>query len=205
MPFIIEFMETYPDIDVELIYTDDTLNLIESSIDVGIRIGALNDSSLQARRLAPHHRVACASQKYLQEHGIPTTLAALKDHQFLTFSRTSGDEWYAVHINTPANNWEKISPHGRFVTNDSEALLHATLNGQGVALLPTWLIFEVLRSGHLVKILSDWDFQMTPNTPSIWAIYPRKKTVSSKVRAFIDFFAEKFGEPPYWEKDELSY
>lgn len=226
MPYIAEFMRRYPDIDVEAVFSDDTLNLIEARIDVGIRIGTLTDSSLMARRLAGQRRVACATSDYLEKHGRPDSLAALTQHQCLVFSRTLGEYWYGAKAGGKATRdmhagdvaagsrrrgqapvladdttaWQKVLIGGRFTANDSDALFEATLGGLGIALLPTWLAYAPLQAGRLENVLPEWDIRFAPEAPSIWAVYPRKKTVSSKVRSFIDFIAEKIGDPPYWEQ-----
>ena len=205
MPYIPEFMARYPDIDVDAVFSDDTVNLIEARIDVGVRIGTLTDSSLMARRLAPQRRVACASADYLRAHGKPATLAALKQHQCLVFSRTLGEYWYGTKTDAAQAgeateaDWQKVLIGGRFTANDSDALLEAALGGLGIALLPTWLAYAPLHAGRLENVLPGWDVRFAPEAPSIWAVYPRKKTVSSKVRSFIDFLTEKIGDPPYWE------
>ncbi|CAD0261091.1 LysR family transcriptional regulator [Pseudomonas umsongensis] len=223
MPWINEFLAKYPDIEIEAIFTDETLNLIESRIDLGIRIGSLKDSSLIARRLAPQQRIACASRDYIKSHGAPSKPSELNTHSCLAFSRTPDKCWYAerktlknlhpvgkdvadclVEETTDSSNaqieaLEQITISGAFAANDSEALLEATLGGLGIALLPSWLIQAQLSAGRLIDVLPDWDMRITAEAPSIWAVYPYKKTVSSKVRTFVDFLIEKIGNPPYWD------
>jgi DNA-binding transcriptional LysR family regulator len=89
---------------------------------------------------------------------------------------------------------------GRLRGNDSEALLDLALSGCGIALLPTWLVGKALRDGRLIRALPEWEARTGKGEPAIWAVYPPKKIVSSKVRSFVDYFAEVFGEPPYWEE-----
>jgi DNA-binding transcriptional LysR family regulator len=197
VPHIGEFMDRYRDIDVDAIFTDDVLNLIESQVDLGIRIGALQDSSLMARRLAPHRELACAAPAYVKASGAPVTPAALKDHACLMFSRTAGNVWYMRPRADTASEWQKASASGRLTIDDTDALLAVTLAGRGIALLPSWLADEALGDGRLTRILPDWEIRSSREEASIWAVYPRKKTVSSKVRSFIDFLAEKLGETPH--------
>ncbi|MFM0312293.1 LysR family transcriptional regulator [Paraburkholderia sp. RL17-383-BIF-A] len=197
VPHIGEFMDRYRDIDVDAIFTDDVLNLIESQVDLGIRIGALQDSSLMARRLAPHRELACAAPAYVKASGAPVTPAALKDHACLMFSRTAGNVWYMRPRADTASEWQKASASGRLTIDDTDALLAVTLAGRGIALLPSWLADEALGDGRLTRILPDWDIRSSREEASVWAVYPRKKTVSSKVRSFIDFLAEKLGETPH--------
>jgi DNA-binding transcriptional LysR family regulator len=78
-------------------------------------------------------------------------------------------------------------------------VLELALAGCGVALLPTWLAGPALREGRLIRVLPGWEARTGRAEPAIWAVYPPKKIVSSKVRAFVDFQAEVIGEPPYWD------
>jgi DNA-binding transcriptional LysR family regulator len=87
---------------------------------------------------------------------------------------------------------------GRFRGDDSEAVLDLALAGCGIALLPTWLAATALREGRLIHVLPEWEARTGRAEPAIWAVYPPKKIVSSKVRAFVDFYAGVIGEPPYW-------
>ncbi|MDB5990382.1 MAG: bacterial regulatory helix-turn-helix, lysR family protein [Herbaspirillum sp.] len=199
MPHMPEFIKRYPDIDLDMIFSDDIMNLIETRIDLGIRIGTLEDSSLMARKLGPHRRVACASPDYIEKCGLPATPDALALHQCILFSRRGGNAWYATRHGAGHDDPLKISVSGRFTSNDGEAMLEAALGGLGIALLPSWLAYTHLAAGSLVNVLPDWHVGFSPDEPSIWGVYPRKKTVSSKVRTFLDYLVLKIGEPPYWE------
>jgi len=199
VPYLREFFERYRDIDVEVLFSDDTLNLIESQIDVGIRIGTLGDSSLMARRLANQRRVACATPAYLQTHGTPTTPAAMDQQRCLLYSRAIGNFWFSRPFTEPDAEWQKVEVSGRLTMDDSDALLQAALASTGIALLPTWLACDAITAGQLTTILPAWDLRYTREDVSIWAVYPPKKTVSSKVRSFIDFLTEKYGDSPYWD------
>ncbi|CAB3785597.1 LysR family transcriptional regulator [Paraburkholderia fynbosensis] len=205
MPYLGEFMDRFRNIDVDATFTDDVVNLIESQIDLGIRIGELRDSSLMARRLAAHSHVACAAPAYINARGMPTTPAALNAHACLLFSRSLGNSWYSRPLGEPSAKWEKTAVTGRLTLSDIDALMSAAESGLGVAALPTWLADEALGDGRLIHVCPAWDIQPTTQEASIWAVYPRKKTVSSKVRSFIDFFAEKFGDAPYWERPAAAY
>ena len=91
--------------------------------------------------------------------------------------------------------------NGRLRANDSEALRGASLAGAGIALLPTWLVGDDIRAGRLVALLSEWEWRIAPGQePAIWAVYPPKKIVSPKVKAFLAFLARRFGQPAYWDR-----
>jgi len=198
VPHLPAFMQRYPDIDVDIVVTDETLNMIEGGIDVAVRIGALPDSLLMARRLAPHRRIVCASPGYFERNGTPSKPGDLQNHESLRLALQPDDRWFFLKLED-ASEPMLVEVKGRFRGDDSEAVLQLALAGCGVALLPTWLVGTALRDGSLVHALSDWEARTARAEPAIWAVYPPKKIVSSKVRAFVDFLAEVIGEPPYWE------
>jgi len=92
-----------------------------------------------------------------------------------------------------------VQLQGRLRADDSEAVLELAVAGCGLALLPTWLASTALREGRLLQVLPEWEARTGRAEPAVWAVYPPKKIVSSKVRAFVDFYAEAIGEPPYWD------
>ncbi len=198
VPHLPAFMQRYPDIDVDIVVTDETLNMIEGGIDVAVRIGALPDSLLMARRLAPHRRIVCASPGYFERNGTPSKPGDLQNHESLRLALQPDDRWFFLRLKD-ASEPMLVEVKGRFCGDDSEAVLQLALAGCGIALLPTWLVGTALRDGSLVHALSDWEARTARAEPAIWAVYPPKKIVSSKVRAFVDFLAEVIGEPPYWE------
>ncbi|WP_322008725.1 LysR family transcriptional regulator [Paraburkholderia sp. J12] len=195
------FMEQYPHIDVDAVVTDEILNFVDTGIDVAVRIGVLPDSQLMARRLANHKRVVCASPDHVARHGTPSSPAALEAHPAIRFALAGDESWLLVK-RSQAGKREKeieIRLHGRLRADDTEAILDLAVAGCGVALLPVWAIGPALRAGSLVQLLPDWEAQATRTDPAIWGVYPRKKTVSSKVRAFLDFYAELFERDSEWQ------
>lgn len=195
-----EFMDRYPKIDVDCVITDSVLNVIDSGIDLAIRIGALPDSRLMARQLATHRRVVCASPGYVAQHGYPAAPADLAHHTALRFALAADDRWFLVDgSRSGAAAGHAVQLQGRLRVDDTDALLELAIAGRGVALLPVWAIGTALREGKLIRLLPDWEAQPTRAEPAIWAVYPPKKTVSSKVRAFIDFYAALYRREGYWE------
>ena len=117
----------------------------------------------------------------------------------LSFALQPGAAWYCRPCKEPAQETRAIAVGGRLRVNDSDALLRAAIDGLGVALLPDWLSAQAVRDGRLVPLLTDWDWAMTTGPePAIWGIYPPKKRVSPKVRAFLDFMAERFAGEAAW-------
>lgn len=220
VPHLPRFLERYPEIDLDLVVTDDTLNLIDAGIDLAIRIGVLPDSTLMARKLAPHRRVVCCAPSYLDRVGKIVEPRDLERHEALRLALQPDDRWMLTRRDDKHREDSKgiktqrasaqtqsaalkaqvtVQLKGRVRADDSEAALELTLAGCGVALLPEWLVGDAVRDGRLVHVLPQWEARTGKNEPAIWAVYPPKKIVSSKVRAFVDFYAELLGEPPYWE------
>jgi DNA-binding transcriptional LysR family regulator len=200
MPHLGDFLAAYPDIGVDATLTDATVNLIETGTDVAIRIGALADSTLVARRLAPHRRAVVASPDYLSRQPPLQVPADLRRHQCLPFALQPTDAWYFQAREKADTEPVEVTVSGRLRANDSEALLDAAVGGLGIALLPTWLIGEDVGAGRLIALLPAWEPLIAPGAErAIWGIYPPKKVVALKVKAFLDFLSRRFGKPPYWD------
>ncbi|WP_349363513.1 MAG: LysR family transcriptional regulator [Roseitalea porphyridii] len=190
-PHLIPFMKANPDLSVNMLLSDDLVDIVGDGFDVAIRIAELADSSLVARKLAPVRRVLCATPDYLQENGTPETLAELAEHNCLTHQ--TSDTWRLEGPDGPVT----VRPHGNLSTNSSEVIREAVLAGLGIALRSTWDIGKELSAGKLVQVLPD--HHGSTNT-AIYAIYPSRQFLPVKVRLFIDYFAELFGSEPYWER-----
>jgi len=200
VPHLADFLAEYPAIRLDVTLTDATVDLIETGADVAIRIGALADSSLIAKRLAPHRRVLTASPAYLAGRNIlePRDLAG---HDGLAFALQPKPAWYFRRTTEPEAEPVEIAVQGRFRANDSEALLEAALAGLGIALLPSWLAGAEIRAGRLTALLPGWEALIAPGPErAIWGVYPAKRIVAPKVRVFLSFLEARFGRPPYWDR-----
>lgn len=176
-PMIAPFMRDNPELQVDLLLTDDQVDIVAQGIDVAIRIAKLRDNHLVARRLADNPRRLCASPGYLKASGTPAVLAALSDHACLLATGTS--HW------TFSRNGKAVRQKvdGRFTANSIEALHQACRGGLGIAYLSSWNVEDDLRSGLLHEIrLEDAE----PEPLAIWAVYPTARLVPAKVRAFVD-------------------
>lgn len=199
IPHLPSFMSRFPKIDVDIDLRDEVVNLVDAGLDLAVRIGALSDSDMMARQLTDHRRIACASPAYIAEHGAPETPSQLAKHQILRFAISTDDRWIFVrktgeqpHEEVPVS----LNLKGRIRINDTDAMLELAILSQGVALLPTWACESALRDGRLIELLRGWEPRVQPAETAVWVVYPRKKTVSSKVRAFIDFYASIFASAP---------
>lgn len=193
-PALSDFMPRYPELTVDMALNDRMVDLVEEGFDVGIRIAALRDSSLIARRLAPSRRVLCAAPGYLAARGTPLALDDLNAHHCLLYSyQVSGDHW---GFGGPGGE-RRLKVRGRLRVNNGDALLEAALAGLGIAFLPSFICGEALRAGRLVHLLPEWSGS---NDAAIHAVYPAGRNLLPKVRVFVDFLAERFGGTPYWDR-----
>ena len=193
------FFERYPDVQVDATLSDQTVDLIEVGADFAVRIGALSDSTLIAKRLAPQRRALCASPVFLKRAPSLSTPADLSAVECIDFSLQPTHNWYFRH--TATGKKATVTTSGRLRINNSEAILDAVLADLGIALLPTWLIGECLQTGALVEVLPEWDATISSGPErAIWGVYPSNRIVSPKVKAFLGFLEEQFGHPPYWDR-----
>ena len=157
-----------------------------------MRIGDLRDSSLVARRIAPCRRVICASPEYLDAHGRPERVEDLSHHQQIGYTYESERSWHFDSAQGPVRIAVPIGHR----SNNGEVTRELLLAGIGIALLPTFLIADELRAGQLEMILSDRLVNVIP----IHAVYPHRKYLSAKVRAFVDYLVGHCGPSPYWDE-----
>jgi DNA-binding transcriptional LysR family regulator len=191
-PALPEFLATYPELDVDVMMSDRFVDLVEDGFDIAVRIGALADSSLIAKKLAPIRRVICASPQYLEAHGTPKAPMELRDHQCLCNSNASGNEW---RFHMPDGKPVLVAVSGRMTMNNGDALRVAALNHLGLIDIPTFIVGMDLQAGKLVTVLDEY----VPQTLALHAVYSHSRHLSPKIRAFIDFLARRFGPYPYWD------
>jgi DNA-binding transcriptional LysR family regulator len=193
-PALPEFLGRYPELAVDLTLNDRVVDLVEEGFDVGVRIARLADSSLVARRLAPSRSVLSAAPAYLEARGVPRALDQLEHHACLIYSyQATGEAWRL----TGPEGERRLKVSGPLRVNNGDALLAAALGGLGVALLPCFICGDDLRAGRLVRVLPDWEASADS---AVSAVYPAARHLSPKVRAFVDFLAERFGDKPYWDQ-----
>lgn len=183
-PMIVPFMRDNPELHVDLLLTDDQVDIVGQGIDLAIRIAKLRDNHLVARRLADNPRRLCASPAYVEAHGVPRTLAELSDHCCLHATATS--HWAFVRRGKTVRH--KVD--GRFTASSVEALHQACLGGLGITNLSAWNIDSDLRDGRLQHIILD---DAEPEPLAIWAVYPTARMVPMKVRAFVDALEQTLG------------
>ena len=201
VPLLPAFLDLHPEVEMNLVLSDSVVDLLENDIDVALRIAALPDSSLIARRIASVDRVICGSPDYLERRGTPARPLDLRAHDCLPFRfHTAANVWRAGsnvwRLEGRAAGVEEISVHGPFTANNADALVIAALAGLGLILVPTWLVSEHLREGRLVPVLDDYRVSPSDIETAIYAVYASGRFLSPKIRAFIDFLVERLGEHP---------
>ena len=202
LPMLHRFMETWPEIAVNVTFTDRYVDLIDEGVDLAIRIGGENDSRLVARTLAPHRRVTCATPDYLAAHGTPQTPADLADHSCLAFTHAGRSaEWRFKTrpddgSDDPVADKCAVPVRGRFCASNAEALRDAALAGYGIGQLATFLVGDDLRAGRLIPVLEAY---ATPGPP-IRVVYPTGRHLSPKVRKFVDLLAQEWHPQPPWDE-----
>jgi len=192
-PLLPAFMARYPDLSVEMNLNDRQVNLVEEGFDLAIRIAELPESSLIARRLAPCRHVVCATPAYFERHGTPRKPQDLRCHDAITFRyQPTPNEWHFV---SGQGEVTRVQVGSSLQMNNSLALREALLREAGLTLIPTFIVGEDLRNGRLQAVLTDYRTLEL----SIYAVYPHRRFLSPKVRAFIDFLAERITDPPGWD------
>jgi DNA-binding transcriptional LysR family regulator len=192
-PALPEFLALHPEVSVEMSLDDRVVDVIEEGFDVSIRITEMPDSSLIARRLAACRHVIVAAPAYLEKHGTPRTPEDLHDHNIISFSyQASANDW---HFISPDNKQVSVPVSGSMQANNSLALREALLRGVGITRTPTFVVGKDVQDGHLLSILGNYRTLEV----SIYLVYPQRRHLSPKVRAFVDFMADRISEPPYWD------
>ncbi len=192
-PLISAFLAENPNIQMNMVMDDKMVDLVEGGFDVAVRIGHLPDSSLIVRRLAPCRSVLCASPDYLAKFGVPKTPADLLNHNCLFYSYfRGGTEWIFEGPAGPV----KVQPRGNYRVNNSDALREALIAGLGICQMPTFIVGPDLASGSLRPLLEDYALPLH----SVYAVFPERKHLPAKVRAFLDFVIQHLGgETPHWD------
>jgi DNA-binding transcriptional LysR family regulator len=191
---ITEYLQRYPGVQIDVTLNDRVVDLVEEGFDLGIRVATRIDAGLVARKLTRARVVACASPGYLKKHGTQKSPEELSGHNCLSYAYWSmQNEWRFRRKGVE----RKVGVSGNLRGNNGDILSTAAIEGLGVILHPTFLVYEALREKKLVRILPDWEV----DDLTVFAVYPNRKFLPPKVRSFIDFLAERFGPEPYWDFD----
>lgn len=190
-PAIPLFLERHPGVELDITISDEPLVGLGEGVDLAIRIGPLDESSMVARRICNLERVICAAPSYLERCGAPRTPDDLHQHNCLWITSLpvlrrwpfdTDDGIRVVHID------------GNVVANNAETVLQLAMAGVGITRLTDVIVGDAIRRGELIPILSEWHHvEPVP----LYATYPSGRNLSPKIRAMVDFLVEQFGPAPW--------
>ena len=190
-PAIPRFLERHPQVELDIAITDQLPGAMAEGVDLSIRIGPLDESSMVARRICNLERMICASPDYLRRHGTPRTPDDLQQHNCLWITSLPALRRWPFDTD---DGIRVVNISGNVVANNAETVLQLGVAGVGIVRLADVIVGEAVRSGQLVPLLTDW-YHVEP--VPLFATYPSGRNLSPKVRAMVDFLVEEFGGAPW--------
>jgi len=187
---IADYCDQHPQVTVDMVLSDQKLDLVQDGIDVAFRVGTLEDSSLIGRHLGDVRSILCASPDYIKARKEPQHPDTLGEHNLMTLS-----QWPSWHLGGPSGQTHNHPVQARIQVNDFASLYTLALSGAGIAPLPSLIAAPAIRAGSLVHVLPEWPFEASP----IHALYPSNRHLSAKVRSFVEFVIESVRPNPPWE------
>ena len=190
-PLLPELLARYPGLELDLHLSDSTVDLVADGFDAALRIAALPDSSLVARRICPVTQYLLASPAYLARQGQPGHPRELAEHACMSYAyRARSQVWRFTHID---GTEQDVTPRGPLRVTNSDALVAPLLTGLAIAELPEFIAAEYLADGRLERVLPDWS--MTQG--GLYFVTPSARSRPRKVQALADFFVERLSEPAW--------
>ena len=198
VPILPEYLTRHPDVAIDLVLSDRLVDLVEERFDIAIQSSPLTPANLIRRDIAPIRWAVCAAPRYLQKIAPPRGEPDdLRRHNCIFYASAAvrGDAW------TLSRKGEtiRVTVNGNFRANNSEAVRDAAVRGLGLALLPTFAMWQDLTSGALVRVLPDWVAHGTFGS-SLTAYFIADRQLTPKIRTLVDFLAERFGKSPAWDR-----
>jgi DNA-binding transcriptional LysR family regulator len=190
-PLLREFLARHTEVSVNLDLSDRVVDLVNEGIDCAVRVGELADSSLVSIKLAENRRLVVASPEYLRRRGTPRTPDDLDDHDCLSLGEQRG--WLFSDPEHPGASFTR-KLKGRLECNDGAVLHEWALAGDGLAWRSMWEVGADIEAGRLVPVLESF---ATPPL-GIYAVFPQRRRLPLRVRLFIDYLKNSYGNPDYW-------
>ncbi len=182
---LIKFQNEYPDIELEIMTSGSNIDLIEESIDLALRIGELEDSTMMCRKLIDCEFQVVASRKYIEQHGVPDQPKELTQHNCLIYSASQLSRQWPFRL--PGGETISVNVQGSLSCNDGQYILNGALNGMGICFGPSIMFKHHIDKNELCLLLEDYYLPAV----SISAIYPLNRNLSRRVRLLIDFLAQE--------------
>ena len=189
---VAEFKSLYPLIELNIDLNDRQIDLVEEGFDLAIRVGQLKDSNLVARKLAVVRMATCASRSYLSRYGVPQHPSQLRDHLGLYYSNVPTQVIWRYRVD---GEYQAFLPKPGLTANNGDFLARCAVNGLGLINSPTFILYQLIQSGDLVRVLADFP---TPES-GLYAVFPPGRLRPARVRALVDFLRDRFGDQPYWD------
>lgn len=187
-PALSKFAALYPNLEIELLLNDHSVNLADEGIDVSIRFGPPPDGRIMARKIADHRRRIFASPLYLKGRERPSVPNDLIQHNCLIVRQ--GDVAYGQWHFTKGRQTQTVKVRGTLSSNDGAAVLTWALQGHGILMRSEWDAAPFVRDGKLEVLLDEYEL----SSADIYAVYPQKQNLPAKVRVFVDFLTTHFGQ-----------
>jgi DNA-binding transcriptional LysR family regulator len=192
-PALNAFAALYPDIELDVSFSDRVVNLVDEGFDMAVRVGRPSDSSLIIRKLCAVRIVAVASPSYLERHGAPETPDDLASHACIIDSNFREPQRWPFRRNSAEA--VSVAVNGRVRYSNAEACLQAAEAGLGIACVPGFVAGEAIRSGRVMRILQA--FETEPF--DVHVLYPHSRHLAIKVRLLVDMLVERYRDTPHWE------
>lgn len=189
-PKLKDFRTQYPDIELELILSDGRLDIVNEQIDIAIRHGSLSDSSLVARKLSNVTYHLVSSPAYIEKFGKPIHPYDLKKHEIVTFPYENFRDVWTFATDQIS---QKVQINTALSITNAAAIRQCVRDGAGIALLAAWTVEGDIKSKKLVELLPEWRISGASSNTSIWLVYPSKKFIPLKTRAFTEFLITGIG------------
>jgi DNA-binding transcriptional LysR family regulator len=185
LPNVKPILKQFPEMEIELQIGDRYIDLVEEGVDLAIRIGALKDSALKARRVGTAERLCVASNDYLAEHPEPTLPDDLRNHNCIVYTLApAGNIW--------SFRGREVTVRGSFRVNTPDGIRSAVLDGIGIAYTPAWLFEDAIRDARVKSLLTEHRGPLVP----IHIVYAANRLLPSRARVFMDFIAAAFARDP---------
>jgi DNA-binding transcriptional LysR family regulator len=190
VPVVDEFMRRHPQVTFDLMFGDAFVDLVAERVDIALRVGGRAEASLVSRRVSSVEFFVVASPNYLEVHGTPRAPAELSSHDWLV--HTPSGAVPRVTLRKGARKTQ-ITLRGRFSCNDGPANLEAARLGMGLVVVPDFVVARDVHDGRLVRVLPSWKI----DAAALHLVFPPRRHVLGRVRAFADFVVERFRDPPW--------